>query len=118
MRAAGEISRAIVQAAFDLTQVVDGQRRGATLKELAERAQVGLTAARFTVQNLTRAGALEKVAQREVDYRTRPVHEYAPKALADNEEGAAAADELGRAFALWVQRQSRTGSIQRGEPRI
>ena len=103
MRPPGEIRLAILQAATDLVVIEqDGSRRGPTLKELAQRACVGVTAARQTVQNLTRARALVRVAQREVDYRNKPVWEYAP-AHNENEE-TAAQDAIARTMALWVRR--------------
>lgn len=82
MRPAGEIRVAILKAAERLVRVeqVDGVqvRRGPTLRELAHDACVGVAAARRTVDNMRRAGDLAPVGQRRVDYRNRPVVEYAP----------------------------------------
>jgi hypothetical protein len=82
VRPAGEISTAILTAAARLARVElvgDEQvRRGPTLRELAHSACVGMNAARDTVANLRRHGKLEPVAERRVEYRNRPVVEYAP----------------------------------------
>jgi hypothetical protein len=78
MRPAGEISTAILGAAERLVRDEGGQRRGPTMQELARHACVGYQAAMNTVKNLTRAGKLEAVAERRVEYRNRPVVEYAP----------------------------------------
>lgn len=74
MRPAGEISQALIQAARDLAR--DG--RGATLAELASRACVSREAARHHVPKLKSRGHLQQVGERRVNYRNRPVAEYAP----------------------------------------
>lgn len=74
MRPAGEVRQALLQAASDLAT----PQRAPTLRELAAHAQVGSDAARHTVQNLHRHGALQIVRTRRVHYRNRPVAEYAP----------------------------------------
>lgn len=90
MRPAGEISMALLAAAQDLVRVdvVGGEQvlRGPTLQELAHHACVGLSAARNTVANLRRAGKLVPVTERKVDYRNRPVVEYAPAQAAKEDE--------------------------------
>ena len=74
MRPAGEIRQALIQAAHDLAH----SGRGATLAEIADRSCVGRDAARNCVKNMRRSGALQIVGERRVDYRNRPVAEYAP----------------------------------------
>lgn len=74
MRPAGEIRQALMKAAAELVT----PDRGATLSELAERACVGRDAARVHVSNMRRSAALHIVRVRRVDYRNRPVAEYAP----------------------------------------
>lgn len=74
MRPAGEIRQALIQAARDLAH----SGRGATLAELAEKACVGRDAARIHVPKLKSRGHLQIVCERRVEYRNRPVAEYAP----------------------------------------
>ncbi len=95
-RPAGEVRQALLSAAQDLAT----PERGPTLSELATRAQVGLPAARRTVDNLTRAGQLMVARTRTVDYRNKPVAEYQPAPPPTQ----SVADDLNRAMALWVQR--------------
>lgn len=73
MRPAGEVRLALLKAARELTTV----EQSATLLELAKHSQVGFMAARRTVDNMRRAGVLQVVRTRRVDYRNRPVAEYA-----------------------------------------
>ena len=74
MRPAGEVSAVILQAASALA----GSGQPGTLREIAQHACVGVDAARKTISNLCRAGRLEKRGERRVEYRNRPVTEYAP----------------------------------------
>lgn len=74
MRSAGEIHQALIKAACELAT----KDRGATLAELADRACVGRDAARMHVPKLKSRGHLQIVRERRVDYRNRPVAEYAP----------------------------------------
>lgn len=67
MRPAGPVHQALVAAA---------QQGPATLRELAQRAQVGWQAARDTVPYLARTGVLRVVGEKHVDYRNRLVHVY------------------------------------------
>ncbi len=73
-RPAGEVRRALLQAAVAL-RVGD---KAPTLREMARKARVGHSAARVAVSNMRRAGSLVIVRHRQVDYRNRPVAEYAP----------------------------------------
>lgn len=102
MRPAGEISTAILTAATRLVREEAGQRRGPTLQELAQHACVGIQAARRTVDNMRRAGKLEPVAQRKVDYRNRPVAEYAP-AQALPEDDDQPFFDVASVFTAWAQ---------------
>jgi len=76
MRPAGEVRQALLDAALALTT----PDRSPTLLELAAKSQVGFLAARRTVDNMRRAGVLAVVRTRRVEYRNRPVAEYAPRA--------------------------------------
>lgn len=78
MRPQGEVSAAILAAATRLVTRAGDQVRGPTVRELAAAACVGQQDAVNTVKNLTRCGKLRPVAERRVDYRNRPVAEYAP----------------------------------------
>lgn len=102
MRPSGEISTAILTAATHLVREEAGQRRGPTLQELAQHACVGYEAALNTVKNLTRSGKLEPVAQRKVDYRNRPVAEYAP-ALPVVEDDEPPFFDVASVFTAWAQ---------------
>lgn len=86
MRPAGEVRQALLQAAADLTT----PDRAPTLGELAEHAQVGYAHARWSVQNMARAGALRIVRTRRVAYRNRPVAEYVLVDRAQQGQGASA----------------------------
>ncbi len=76
-RPAGEVRRALLQAAVALSM----GDKAPTLRELARKARVGQSAARVAVSNMRRAGSLVIVRKRHVKYRNRPVAEYAPPAL-------------------------------------
>jgi hypothetical protein len=85
MRPAGEIRQALMTAAGELAT----PDRGATLRELAARAQVGHAAARSTIQNMHRAGHLVRREDRRVAYRNRPVAQYAPASQSQPVSGVA-----------------------------
>jgi hypothetical protein len=74
MRPPGEVRQALLLAAHEWAT----PERGATLREMASHAQVGLDAAAHTVQNMRRAGVLQQARLRRVDYRNKPVAEYVP----------------------------------------
>lgn len=74
MRACGEVRLAL----YNACRAIATPERGATLREMALHAQVGMDAARRTVSNMARAEQLFAVRERQVDYRNRPVVEYAP----------------------------------------
>lgn len=74
MRPAGEISLALLQAAREIAQ----EGRGATMVELASRACVSRDVAMDRVKKLKNRGHLQQVGERRVEYRNRPVAEYAP----------------------------------------
>src|SRR4051812_21248800 len=96
MRPTGEVRQALAQAAAALTT----RESSPTLLELARHSQVGFMAARRTVDNMRRAGDLVVVRTRKVDYRNRPVAEYAaPEQLEELEVQRCA---LREAFANWA----------------
>ncbi len=101
MRPLGEVSFAILHAAESMATEVAGQRRGATVQELAARARVGSGVALVTVKNLTRAGRLDTVYDRKVDYRNRPVKEYAPRRHQVETPPDEVVD-MSSVFALWA----------------
>jgi hypothetical protein len=96
MRLAGDTRLALLKAAAELHT----PERAPTLRELAIKACVGQEAAMHTVKNLTRCGALKIARTRRVEYRNRPVAEYAP--AQPLEQGGAMAD-LGNVFASWAR---------------
>lgn len=71
-RPVGDVRKALLDAAIALAT----QEQAPTLQELAQRACVGIKAARVTVSNLKRCGALAIVRERRVAYRNRRVAEY------------------------------------------
>ena len=97
MRPAGDSRLALLKAAADLTTVT----RSPTMRELIARSCVGREAARKTVDNMKRAGLLVIVRQRKVDYRNRPVAEYAPAEGAKIPESTIA--EWNAVFASWAR---------------
>ena len=99
MRPAGEIRQALFQAAHDLTQ----HGRGATLVELAARASVARRDASVCLKNMRRAGVLDIVGERRVDYRNRPVAEYAPAPESNDSTIAQGWADLNLCMADWVR---------------
>lgn len=102
MRPAGEIRQALVSAA-GLLATPD---RAPTLTELAQHAGVGYKAARDTVANLKRCGALEIARLRRVDYRNRPVAEYVPAAPVDDSANDVPFVDLARVLGGWSTAQA------------
>lgn len=96
MRRAGDARLALLKAAVELTTAA----RSPTIRELAARACVGQEAARKTVDNMKRAGLLVIKRQRRVDYRNRPVAEYAP--APESEISGDAVADLGNVFKAWA----------------
>ena len=96
MRPAGDPRLALLKAAADLTTAA----RSPTQRELIARSCVGREAARRTVDNMKRTGLLVVVRYRKVDYRNKPVAEYAPKEGIAIPESTAA--EWSAVFAKWV----------------
>lgn len=78
MRPASETHLALLQAAHAIRRERIGSGQGATLLELCHRSQVGYKIARALVPKLKERGQLRIVGERKVDYRNRPVAEYAP----------------------------------------
>lgn len=102
MRPAGEIRQALLNAATLLAT----PERAPTVRELAHHAGVGLDAARRTVDNLKRCGALEIARPRRVDYRNRPVAEYQPARLGDLDAIDAPFIDLARVLGGWSAAQA------------
>ena len=73
MRPAGEVSQALLQA----VQQLSTPDRGATLREIAEHAQVGLSRATQTIKDMRRYGRIAICGARKVPGRNRPAAEYA-----------------------------------------
>lgn len=96
MRPAGEIRQALLQACMALAT----PDHGPTLREIAARAQVGLQAARRTMDNMCRAGVIRKARDRRVAYRNRPVAEYVPAAWTPPQQNPAAG--LASVLTTWV----------------
>jgi hypothetical protein len=100
MRPAGEISQALLQAARDIAQ----EGRGATMWELAARACVSRDVATDRVEKLKSRGHLQQVGERRVDYRNRPVAEYAPPLdVHDGIHVMSGGAILGQCMADWVR---------------
>ncbi len=89
-------------ALFNAASTISTPQRGATLAELADKACVGREAARRTVDHMKRAGALQIVGQRRVEYRNRPVAEYAPAVMA-GQRLAQGWVQLGACLSGWVR---------------
>lgn len=100
MRPAGEVREALYTAACSF----QSEGRAATLRELAHTSQVGLDDARRCVDNMKRAGALAIVGTRRVEYRNRPVAEYAPAPTGQPEMIHHGYVDLGLCMADWVTR--------------
>ena len=81
MRPAGEVRQAVLQAVSTLAT----PERAPTLQEISsvvgQKMPVGRDTVRRYVDHMKRSGALEIVRQRKVDYRNRPVSEYAPAVM-------------------------------------
>ena len=88
MRQAGEVSQKLLQAVQQLAT----PGRAPILKELAAHTQVSEAVASQTLKNLTRYGRLRIVRTRRVDWRARPVAEYALPVAAANVVAANDAD--------------------------
>lgn len=94
MRPAGEVRLALFQACRELAT----PERAPTLREIAARACVGLTAATHTLKHMSRAGQVRIPRTRRVEYRNRPVAEYEP---ALPRAACAAHVELGSVMQAW-----------------
>lgn len=104
MRPAGEIAQALLSAAREMARECDSTtgQRGATMAELAVRAQVSRSVATDRVKKLRERGHLRKVGERRVGYRNRPVAVYAP-AAADDDVPAADAAPLVACVSGWFR---------------
>jgi hypothetical protein len=80
-RPAGEVRQALLRAVDALVEelrAAGSPFQGPTLQEIMIRACIGRKDARMCIPNCKRSGALQIVGQRRVEYRNRPVAEYAP----------------------------------------
>lgn len=108
MRPAGEVRMALLGAALELVPPearANPQAPRPTLREIAHKACVGLDVASTTIKNMTRAGQLQQVRTRQVDYCNKPVAEYEPITAAldlDCRQGAGWVD-LGRIVGGWAR---------------
>lgn len=107
MRPAGEVHLALLQAAHAILIERAQSGQGATLRELVTRSQVGYAVARAMVPKLTNRGQLQKVGERRVAYRNRPVAEYAPAPISTNPPAPDMVQhgwvDLGLCMADWVR---------------
>ena len=97
MRPAGEISKALLQAVEQLAT----PERGATLREIAEHAQVGLSRATQTIKDMRRYGRIAICGARKVPGHNRPAAEYALPVQVVNEAANDAVFGLSQAIELW-----------------
>lgn len=101
MRPAGEVRLALIQAAAEIVRELGQPNRGATLAEMAARAQVGRECARNLVPKIKQSGQLCVVNERHVAGRNRKAYEYAPAELgATVHQGWA---DLGSALSAWAR---------------
>lgn len=94
MRPVGEVRQALLQACIEIAT----PERGATLREMAHSACVGVDAARRTVSDMSRAKQIRKVRDRRVQYRNRPVAEYVPAGPEREQDGGA---DLASVLRVW-----------------
>jgi hypothetical protein len=94
MRPAGEIRQVLLTAVGELST----PDRGPTLAELASHTKVGQKAAMETMKNMRRHGAVHIPRTRRVEYRNRPVAEYA----LTKEPISVGCVDLGAAMQAWV----------------
>ena len=73
-----------------LVAAAPGWPQSCTLREMAERAQVGYDSARYMVPKLAAAGELLVAGEARVDYRNRPVQLYQRPVAAEVAPGATA----------------------------
>ena len=93
MRPAGDVRKALL----DVVQAAPGR----TLQELADRACVGMDAARRTMDNLRRAGVVQRGPDRVVEYRNRPVATYLPAGCVAAAANDSSIDNLCAALRAW-----------------
>lgn len=93
MRPAGDIRKALL----DAVQAAPGR----TLQELAGHTCVGLDAARRTLDNLRRAGVVQRGPDKVVGYRNRPVATYLPAGYAAAAANDASINHLCAVLRAW-----------------
>lgn len=85
MRPAGEVRQALAKAAEELA----AEASAATWRDMAQRANVGFKVARVTVENMARAGQLERVGSAKREHSKRWMALYAPACAPAVDVGAA-----------------------------
>lgn len=116
MRPTSDIAKAVLKAARSLhlprraatATEAEQPEHGATLRELVQRACISRVAAQQIIPKMKQRGDLHIVGHRRVDYRNRPVAEYAPRPLLPGEKDTEAAEEddaaqLDSCIAAWVR---------------
>jgi hypothetical protein len=102
VRPATEVRQAILQAVTTMAT----PDRGPTLQEINQavcsQMPVGTDTVRRYLDNIKRSGAVCIARERRVDYRNRPVAEYAPAGNNSNQIQQGWVD-LGRSMADWVR---------------
>lgn len=99
MRPPGEIRHALAAAA----QALATERGGATWRDLAERAGVGYLAARRTVENMARGGALQPIGVEKRAHSRRWMKLYAPSTNWATAATATAGCPLAGVVQRWVR---------------
>lgn len=99
-RPAGEVRRALYNAAAELVTA----DKAPTMRELANKACVGVNTARRTVSNMVRAGQLQQVGERTVSHCSKQVAEYAPMGRPEHGVYAAGCVDFSGLTAAWSQR--------------
>jgi hypothetical protein len=100
MRPPSEVRHAVLKAVVMLAT----PERGPTLQEIDAAVQgelpVGSDTVRRYLDNIKRSGAVCIARQRRVDYRNRPVAEYAPAGLVSVHQGWV---DLGNCLGAWAR---------------
>lgn len=113
MRPTSDIAKALLKAARSLhlprraatATKAEQPEQGATLRELMQQACISRVAAQQLIPKMKKRGDLHIVGHRRVDYRSRPVAEYAPRPLLEGEDNAEEDDaaKLDSCIAAWVR---------------
>jgi hypothetical protein len=100
MRPPSEVRTAVLKAVVTLAT----PERGPTLQEInaavCSEIPVGTDTVRRYLDNIKRSGAVCIARQRRVDYRNRPVAEYAPAGQVSRQQGWV---DLGNCLGAWAR---------------